>query len=312
MKKQMYYKNKIYSSVGNMIITHEKGKTKREKYLRVDGLGWINYFKLYNRALRHGIHNFYKINDSIDCITIKGKILFYKNKTLFNTLELENGSRPLRNGIVFKDDYIIYSEYYGNKNREPVNVYKYNFIKDKKEILYTFNDIRHIHCIHQDINNPNYLYIGTGDLDKECGIYKFNLVSFDMEKIGGDSQIWRAVSILQSDNILYWGTDDPDNQNYIMKYNQENNKLEKIQEIDGPAYYSIITKNNDMFIATTIEDRKRHRAIIYKTSDGEKWAKHIEFRKDIFHTKYFGYGVVEFINNQRELSGLIYSLNGLK
>lgn len=308
----MYYKNKIYSSIGNVIIVQEKGKSKGEKYLKVDGLGRFNYFKLYNRALRHGIHNFYKINDSIDCITVKGRILFYKNKKLLNILVLENGSRPLRNGIVYKDEYIIYSEYYGNKNRDPINLYKYKFIEDRKKILYTFDNIRHIHFIQQDINNPNSIYIGTGDLDEECGVYKFDLINFDIRKIGGGSQIWRAVSILQNEKMLYWGTDDPDGRNYIMKYDLQENTLERIQEIDGPAYYSTITKNNDMFIATTIEDRKRHRAIIYKSLDGEKWDEHMEFKKDIFHTKYFGYGLVEFINNRGELDKLMYNLNGLK
>lgn len=312
IKKQTYYKNKIYSSLGNKIKVAGKDNGKQKTYIMVDGLGIMNYFELYNRLFRHGIHNFYKINDEIDCIVIKKKILFYKGRKIFRGLDIENGSRPLRNGIVFEDDHIIYSEYHGNKNREPVNMYKYNFIEDKKEILYTFDDIRHIHCIHQNINDPNYLYIGTGDLDKECGIYKFNLEGLDIRKIGGGSQIWRAVSILQSNNVLYWGTDDPDNRNYIMRYNQENNKLEKTQKIDGPAYYSVMTKNNDMFIATTVEDRKEHKAVIYKTSDGKRWDKHIEFKKDIFHTKYFGYGVVEFINNQEELGELVYSLNGLK
>ena len=307
----MYYKNKIYSSIGNMIIIQEKGKNKREKYLKVDGLGWINYLKLYNRALRHGVHNFYKINDGIDCITVKGKILFYKDKELFNTLILENGSRPLRSGIVYKDEYIIYSEYYGNKNRDPINLYKYNFFENTKEILYTFDNIRHIHFIQQDINNPSSIYIGTGDLDEECGVYKFDLINFDIRKLGGGSQTWRAVSILQNDKILYWGTDDPDGKNYIMRYDLQGNRLEKVREIDGPAYYSTITKNNDMFVATTIEDRKRHRAIIYKSLDGEKWDEHMEFKKDIFHTKYFGYGLVEFINNQGELEKLVYNLNGL-
>ena len=63
-----------------------------------------------------------------------------------------------------------------------------------------------------------------------------------MKKIDGDSQIWRAVSILQNNNSLYWSIDDPSGKNYIIKYKLENNKLEKIQEISGPAYYSTITK----------------------------------------------------------------------
>lgn len=308
----MYYKNKIYTSVGKEIVILGKEGDKKEKYLKINQLGFINYCSLYNRALRHGIHNFYKIDDDIDCVVIKGKILFYRNRKLINILQIEKGSRPLRNGIVYKDNYIIYSEYHGNESREPVNIYKYNFIKNKKEILYTFDNIRHIHFIQQDINYSNNIYIGTGDLDGECGIYKFDFKGAVMKKIGGGSQIWRAVSLIQNNQTLYWGTDDPDGQNYIMRYNLEEGKLEKVQEIDGPAYYAVKTKSNDMFIATTIEDRDRHKAIIYKKVDEEKWNEYKEFKKDLFHTKYFGYGLVEFINNQGKLDELIYNLNGLR
>ena len=308
----MYYNNKFYASLGNKIIVREKDKPQWTDYLIIEKLSTINYLELYNRLLRHGIHNFYKIDESNDCIVIKRKILFYKNKKIINVLNLKNGSRPLRNEIVYKIDHIIYSEYYGNKNRQPINIFKYNFIEDKKEIIYTFNNIRHVHFIQEDINDSDILYIGTGDLDSECGIYIFNLKNQGMEKIGGGSQIWRAVSILQKDNVLYWGTDDPVGKNYLIRYSIRDNKLEKIQEISGPAYYSTRTKNNDMFIATTVEDRKKHKAIIYTTSDGKRWDKHMEFRKDVFHTKYFGYGLIEFINNQEELEELIYNLNGLK
>jgi len=312
MKKQMYFNDMIFLSHGNKIIIKDKEGSKGMKYLTISELGKINYFNLYNRALRHGIHNFYKINSNIDCVIIKGKILFYENRNLINTLEINNGSRPLRKGVVYKEDYIIYSEYYGNKGREPIHVYKYNYINDKKEIVYTFNDIRHIHFIQEDINNSNYLYIGTGDLDDECGIYKFDLINHILQVIGGGSQMWRAVSLLQTNKFLYWGTDNPSGTNYIMRYNLESNRVEKLQQIDGPAYYSARAKSNEMYIATTIEDRKRHKAIIYRTLDGQNWDKYLEFKKDALHTKYFGYGLVEFINNQEELNELMYNLIGLK
>lgn len=311
MKRQMYYNNRIYLSKGNKIFVNKKQSIEKLEYLTIDQLNFMNHFEIYNRALRHGIHNFYKINDDIDCVIIKGKILFYINKKLSNILILNKGSRPLRSGILFRKDHIIYNEYHGNRNREPINIYKYNFIENKKEIIYTFHNIRHIHCIEQNVYDPNNIFIGTGDLDEECGIYNFNLKTQEMKKIGGGSQIWRTVSILQKNNSLYWGTDDPVGKNYIVKYSLNQNKLEKVQEIDGPAYYSTITKKNDMFIATSIEDKNNHRAIIYRNSSGSKWDKYLEFKKDIFHTKYFGYGIIEFINNQEELDNLIFNLVGL-
>ena len=34
---------------------------------------------------------------------------------------------------------IIFGEYFNNKERAPVNIYRYNFINDNLDIIYTFN-----------------------------------------------------------------------------------------------------------------------------------------------------------------------------
>ncbi len=307
----MYYKGTIYSSIGNRIVIDRGTHPRSETYLKIEKLSILNCSQLYNRLFRHGIHGFYKIDDSIDCVVIKGEILFYKDKKLLNSIVLENGSRPLRQGIVYDADHIIYNEYHGNKNRDPVHVYKYYFKKNRKEVLYAFNGIRHIHFIQKSIKEPDSLFIGTGDLDNECAIYKYDLSTRKMDKLGGGSQTWRAVSILEVKDKLVWGTDDPYNQNYLVKLNQSNGELETIQEIAGPAYYSTTTLNGDMYIGTTVEDRTMHRALIYHSVDGEHWTLFRQFKKDILHSKYFGYGVVDFIHNQKDLDELAYNLTGL-
>ncbi|HOA80196.1 MAG TPA: hypothetical protein PK033_14430 [Acetivibrio sp.] len=311
IKKQMYFEGKIYSSVGNRILVNKIDEKKKNTYLKIKELSILNYSQLYNRLFRHGIHSFYKIDESTDCIVIKRKILFYRDGKLFNTVDIENGSRPLRQGIVYNSDHIIYSEYYGNKERDPIHVFKYDFIRNKKEILYTFTDIRHIHFIQRSEREPNVLLIGTGDLDHECGIFKFNLKTRIMEKVGGGSQLWRAVSVLENGNDLIWGTDDPYNQNYIVSLNLANGKLKKLKKIAGPAYYSTTTLNGEMYLATTVEDRRKHKAIIYYSKDGYSWINNEVFHKDILHTKFFGYGLIEFIHNQQEASDFFHNLTGL-
>ena len=102
VQRQMYYKGKVYSSVGNRILVEEKeDNPKRRTYLKIKELSSLNYFRLYNRLLRHGIHSFYKIDESFDCVIIKNQIQFYKNGELANSLKLEKGSRPLRHGVVY-------------------------------------------------------------------------------------------------------------------------------------------------------------------------------------------------------------------
>lgn len=309
---QMYYNHYLYASKGNKILRKTINGNNWELYMKIGDLNILNYSELYNRALREGIHNFYKINDEIDAVVLKGEILFFRNKKLLNRLIIEKGSKPLRNEIIFKDDKIIYSEYFGNKDREPVYVYEYDFFNNKRNILYTFNKIRHIHFIQEDSKNKDIAYIGTGDLDEECGIFRFNTSTKTIEKIGGNSQLWRAVSLLQKDNYLIWGMDSPEIQPYIVRYNSKDKNLEKLKKIAGPAYYSTIDKEGNMYVATTVENRKKHKAVVYKSIDGTLWKEYKEYKKDIFHLKYFGFGKIEFMNNQDKVKELYINLKGLK
>jgi|GEM_PF-4565041 len=310
---QMYYKEYIYASCGNKIIRKRPESNKWENYLIVDYLSVLNYSDLYNRALRHGVNNFYKIDDEIDGLILRKKALFYKNKRLINTLKIENGSKPLRHGVVFFQNKFIFGEYYNNKSEKPVHLYEYDFVHNIQKAIYTFTGIKHIHFVQPKIDDKNVLYIGTGDSDTESGIFCFDLTTHIMEKVGGGSQIWRAVSILQKDHYLIWGMDSPEEQPYIIRYDTRNGAIEKLRKIEGPAYYSVMNRRGDMFIATTVEDRKNHRAVIYQSSDGgNEWYERERFRKDVFHLKYFGFGKIEFINNQEEIDDLYFNLKGLR
>ena len=81
--------------------------------------------------------------------------------------------------------------------------------------------------------------------------------------------------------------------------------------IAGPAYYSAITSKGDIYIATTVEDKVKHRSILYKSEDGHNWNEVKEFRKDHFNARYLGYGLVEFISGQELLPKLQYNLVNL-
>lgn len=66
-----------------------------------------------------------------------------------------------------------------------------------------------------------------------------------------------------------------------------------------------------MFIGTTIEDRKIHKAVIYKSTDGNYWRPLKTFRKDMFPEVLFGFGTIEFIGGQDKLETLFHNAIGL-
>ncbi|MCF8009192.1 MAG: hypothetical protein K9K32_05455 [Halanaerobiales bacterium] len=228
-------------------------------------------------------------------------------------IKINKGSKPLKDGITLYDKNLYYGDYWGNKYRIPVFIYKVNLEKFEKELFFVFKKIRHIHFVQHDKYNPGYLLVGTGDKDTECGIYKINIKNKKTKTIGEGSQQFRAVSIIQAKKYLFWGSDNPNGKNYIYIYDKTKRNVRPVKEIEGPAYYSTVDKNGYYYIATTIENRKKHKAIIYKSQDdGCTWQEFKKFKKDFWHCKYFGYGFIEFFKEENKYEKLSYKLHGLK
>lgn len=305
MKYLLYEKDHIYYSEKNEVYHKDRVLTIKDLKLK--------YFpNILKRLFRIGV--FKLAHDDLHFIVvIKKKILIYIKDKLFSTIDIEKGSRPLKDGLCLINRNIFYGDYWGNKDRVPVNIYKIDLMTGAKDVFYSFYHIRHIHFIQPDKLDEDYLLIGTGDLNNESGIYRLNIITKELIILGEGAQKYRAVSIIQRDNVLIWGSDDPDSDNYIYKFYRDTQILKRIRKIDGPSYYSTENKKGDMFIATTIENRQRHKAIIYKSSDeGQNWSIYKEFKKDIWSSKYFGYGVIEFIDGQEKYEKLLYNTVGLK
>ena len=300
----------LWASRGNQILRSvDLGKSWYD-YLRLSD-SVMTRFKLYNSLTRSGNNNIIPVDSETIVVIVKKRLLVFSQKQMVAEVQIEKGSRPLRQGILMKDGYIIYGEYWGNPDRESVNIYRFDPYEGDPQVILSFKNKRHIHFIEDDICNPRKLLIGTGDEDAESGIYSYDLDRGVLTTIGCGSQVWRAVSVLQKGEYLYWGSDCPYQQNHIYRYNRRTGVLERIQPISGPAYYSAINNEGRMFIATTIEQRKEHRAIIYGSSDGETWEEEQEWHKDFFHEKLFGYGVIEFIHGQEALREVFINLRGL-
>lgn len=305
------YKNNIYyiSQARNIILENDKGELLN--CFEVEQESILSKFALFRRFTRRGIHNILKTDNGFMIVIIKKKILVYRDNVLLNIINIRRGSRPLRNGIIVYNDEVIYGDYWRNPKRATVYIYSIDPISGESKVLFHFKNIRHIHFIEIDKMNKDQLIIGTGDGDEESGIYFFDLKRKALRPIGVGSQKWRALSILQNKGKLYWGTDCPYKNNYIYMYDRNNESIKEVCSIVGPAYYSTINRDGNMYIATTIENRKKHRACIYESIDGQKWNIIKEFKKDILNERLFGYGTIEFIKGQENLKDLYINLKGL-
>lgn len=311
MDYHCYDGDHIWGSKGDQIFqSDDLGATWRE-YLKVHA-SMVPHSKLYNRLTRSGIHNVIPVDRETIAVLVRKRFLVFRGKNLIVEVHIHNGSRPLRQGVLKKNDHIIYGEYWNNPERRPVSVYAFDPYTGDVQVLLSLKDKRHIHFVQQDECDQGMLLIGTGDEDNESGIYRYDLVTGALETIGCGSQDWRAVSLLQKDEYLYWGSDCPYKQNYIYRYCRHTGVAEKIQPISGPAYYSAISSQGRMFLATTIERRSEHRAVVYSSMDGNTWSEEGEWKKDIFPMLLFGFGTIELIHGQEALSDVFINLKGLK
>jgi hypothetical protein len=290
-------KNNIYQDDTLILTTHSI-------------MGQIN--SLVRRLSRNEIFYVEALDQNLYIAVLKKKILIFKKNKPLKEIKIRRGNRPLRNGIIYMNERILYGDYWRNRKRLPVNIYSINPISNEKKVIIQFKGIRHIHFIQKDETHKNSLLIGTGDRDDECGIYRYDLAEKKITTIGKGSQNWRALSIIQIDDYLYWGTDCPDQQNFIFRYHRKKKKLSKLHQIAGPAYYSTVNKNKTLIIGTTIENRKKHKACIYISDNGTDWKILAEYKKDMWHGKLFGYGIIEFIKGQAHLQDLLVNLKALK
>ncbi len=301
----------IWGSRDNRVLTSVDLGSTWDEYLRISN-SLLTYCRIYNRLTRNGIHNIIPINNEMVVVVVKGRFLVFNQKNLVLEVRTQTGRHPMRQGVLEHGGQIIYGDYWGNPNREPVSVWRFDPFKGDLEALLTLRNKRHIHFIQEDIYDPMKLFVGTGDENSESGIYRYDLNTGALETVGCGSQAWRAVSLLQQGDYLYWASDCPYEQNYIYRLNRCADVVERIQPISGPAYYSAMNSEGRMFLATTIERRREHKAIVYGSDDGEQWVAAGEWRKDFLPEKLFGYGKIEFIHGQEDLREVFINLKGLR
>jgi len=302
---------RLWISQGRTVKTlYDYNKTSRKEFT-ISSITPLTRSKLFNRLTRSGIHNVLPLNDACTLIVTKQRCLIIKDGALVDQFSIPRGNRPLRQGLTVLHERIYFGDYWSNDHRIPANVYCYDIHTKRLDILVTLKYARHIHFVQSSAFDKNAVLIGTGDENKEVAIYSCNTLSGKLTRIGGGDQVWRAVSVIQRPPYLYWGMDGLDVQKDIVRFNMESGELSVLGALDGPAYYSAVDSAGNMFIATTIEVRGTHRCCLYSSRDGIHWYCLAEWEKDKLHTKYFGYGLIEFINGQENSSELYINLIGL-
>lgn len=266
---------------GNLVV-YKKGSIQIYSYKDEAVLSTIHFqlplwkrfavkFRLLERALHLDAR--WAVEQSPGEILIQFNSKFYILNTSNNTLTEEYipviGKplfiRQIENIPGFNNGYIL-GDYYGNNNRDPVNLYWKLENTDKWVKCYTFQkySVRHIHNIIPD-KKHKCLYILTGDEDNESGIWVARNNFKDVEPFLVGRQEYRSCQMLVSQDDIFYITDSPSEKNKICKI--INNTFECVKDISGTCIYGTIYNGNLIFSTTCEPEAHASNRISYWLSN---------------------------------------------
>jgi len=267
---------------------------------------FLGKFRLLSRALRLGVRCLRKLKSGTVLVVADRKVFRLRGDEGEVVHSFIRGLGPLREGVCEDDKGNCYiGEYFLNDKRKiSVNLYKSVDDGCCWEIVNSFNNIRHIHCVQYDPFS-GMIWMGTGDRDRECGIF-FSDGGESWIGIGSGSQIFRTMSLLFTEDYIYWGMDAPSRQSYICRYARKDRKIELLAPVNGPVYYSSILDNGIMLFSTGAEGKSEgksaawdNRAHIWASLDGAKWEDVVSWEKDSW-PHIFGHGGILFAHGWKD------------
>ena len=288
-------KKHLYLAKGrNIFYSRDFGQSWELWYSFSSGIGsfLLAWWPLTARLLRKGVHHLFF--DNLVAVAVMDKqTFFFEDDRSTVALGMLQGSRPLT--LCARNNMFYYGEYRSNPERSPVHVWRLKEGEEKWHPAWRFEGIRHVHGVFHD-PYENSIWVTTGDLDHEAGIWRTDDGFEMLEKVAGGSQKFRAVQLLFTEDHVYFGSDAPDDKNYIFRMGREGKNVEELAKVGGSVFYGCKVANH-LFFSTAVEPSRVNTtryAEVWGSADGSNWQVIQRFKKDIWPMKYFQYGQVLF------------------
>ncbi len=265
----------------------------------------LSHFRPIRHLLRLGFHNLCPVAGGGWVAVVKRTLLKSNadSRTFRTVGHLRKGNKPGFKGLCVDDcGRVYYGEYCLNfHRREPIGVFRSGDCGETYALMHEFppGDVRHIHLIQWDPYSA-CLWLGTGDADEECRLYRSRDYGRTWILVGGGSQKWRAVGLCFTPNAVYWGTDAGSDTglttNHLMRLDRQTTQPERLIEIQGPCHAITSLADGTLLAATGVErgvNEKDDRAHLWASRNGLDWEELMAWRKDLWHP-WLQFGVVHF------------------
>ena len=281
----------------------------------------LAWFRLTRQLFRVGVHHLWPLPGGGFLVVVRKRAYRIDSAGRAKiALRFPRGNKPARSGVcVTPDGSIFLGEYAQNLKRTmPVVLYRSDDSGRSFAPILAFGpgEVRHIHFIQWDPIG-HCLWLGTGDADNESRLYRSTDNGMNWKKIGGGSQLWRAVGVSIRSDALYWGTDAGsdagDQPNYVVRLDRKTMALKKVLKLQGPCHGNAMLKNGTLLVSTGVEggqNEKDRYAHLWASRDGKCWEEVISFKKDPF-PKILQFGVIRFPYGLDQRDQIIFTCLGL-
>jgi hypothetical protein len=277
---------------------------------------------LVRHLLRLGIHHLTPLADGRLLVIVRkrGYLVDASGKSRL-VFHIERGSKPANKGVcVTPRGNIFIADYPVNPARNlPVTIHRSRDGGESFETVYEFKSgqIAHCHFVQWD-HYESCLWMGTGDTDKECMLFKSTDNGDSWKQIGSGSQLWRAVGLAFRVEALYWGTDAGgqsvgNHPNYVMRFDRNTGTLDKLLEVQGPCHGNATLRDGTLLISTGVEggcNEKDRYVHLWASRDAKVWQELIQFKKDPWPYR-LQFGVIRFPTGLENCNDPLFTCMGL-
>lgn len=163
-------------------------------------------------------------------------------------------------GVQGVEDGIYFGEYFGNRQRAPVHVYK----RDKDgswNVIYSFaqGEINHIHGLVPDPQR-NCIWLLAGDFEHSASIWMIKNDFKDVHPVLRGEQAYRACVAFPTEQGLLYATDTQINRNAIrlLACRDGEWRSDSLMEINGSCIYGCQLR--DYFVFSTATEPSDHKS----------------------------------------------------
>lgn len=298
--------------------------------------GIFSHLSVFRRLFRFDVYSSC-LHESIFLFAFGGTVYAFdlNSKKIIATFSDFKGHGPLNFCSIKRSANFIsgvyFGEYYGNSEKEPVNVFYYDPGINEFKILDNFNDgcINHIHSINHD-SKSDVLYFLTGDFDSSPGFYFKKSINDDFHVLVSGEQLYRACNVFFRDGNLIYATDSQIEENYIVSI-ENNSKVKKMHSINGSSIYSLELQDYYVFTTATepalpiknsfftlFENRcapviKENAMFIYSLSKKDLELKVLAvFNKDLLPFRLFQFGNISLVEHTGYKNSFFINVVGSK